>query len=97
VGALAGHTADQRDCQAAQAALQRMNAASIGTRIAWSSTTGSYGAVTPVSDERTVNNRVCREIRADYYIKNHAPVLGEAGLVCRTENGDWARVEAPSS
>ena len=69
VGALAGRTADQRDCQAAQAALQQINTASTGTRIAWNSASGSYGAVTPVSGQKTVNNHVCREVRSDYYIR----------------------------
>jgi len=92
VGAIAGHTADHRDCEAAQAAIQQAGMASVGTRIAWNSASGSYGSIMPVSEAQTVNGRVCREIRSDYYIKNHEPVVGEPGLVCRTSNGDWARV-----
>lgn len=92
-GAMAGKSADQGDCQQAQIALQRINAASTGERITWNnSSTGSAGAFTPVSGTKTVNGRVCREIRADYYIKNHAGVTGETGLVCRSSSGDWGRV-----
>jgi hypothetical protein len=49
-----------------------------------------------VTDAVTINDRVCREVRSDYYIKNREPVVGEMGLVCRTASGDWARVANPS-
>jgi hypothetical protein len=93
VGAIAGNFTDKRDCQEAQFALQQMATTSTGTRVAWNSVSGSYGAFTPVSDETTANGKTCREIRSDYYIKNHQPVVGEPGLVCRSANGDWARVD----
>lgn len=97
VGAIVGNTTDKRDCEQAQLALQRMTTAPVGTRVAWNSASGSYGAFTPVTDAKTVNDRICREIRADYYIKNHQPVTGESGVICRTPSGDWARVAPPAS
>ncbi len=97
VGAIVGNMTDKRDCEQAQAALQRLTTAPVGTRVAWNSASGSYGAFTPVTDAKTVNDRLCREVRADYYIKNHQAVTGEPGLICRTPEGDWARVSPPSS
>jgi surface antigen len=98
VGAIAGNTADKKDCQQAHLALQRVNDTPTGVRVAWANgVSGSYGAFTPVTDERTVNGHVCRDIRSDYFIKDHQPVVGEPGLVCRTADGDWARVEVPAS
>jgi len=95
-GAAAGRNADQGDCQQAQIALQRIKATQVGERVTWNnSSTGSSGAYTAVSGERTVNGKVCREIRADYYIKNHQAVTGEPGLVCRSSGGDWGRVAMP--
>lgn len=96
-GAIAGNIADEKDCQQAQQALQAMNTAKTGDHIYWNnSISGSYGSFVPVSDAKVINERTCREIRSDYYIKNHRPVVGELGLVCRTPDGDWARVAAPS-
>ena len=92
-GAIVGNITDKRDCQEAQLALQQMATASTGTRVAWNSVSGSYGAFTPMSDATTANGRTCREVRSDYYIKNHQPVVGEPGLVCRSANGDWGRVD----
>jgi hypothetical protein len=46
--------------------------------------------------EYTQNGQVCRPIRADYYMKNHDPVLGDSGVVCRTPSGDWERVTSQS-
>jgi surface antigen len=95
-GAIAGSTADKKDCQQAQIALQQMNTAATGSRISWNSASGSYGAFTPVNEPTKINGHVCREIRSDYYLKNHQPVLGEPGMVCRTAEGDWARVTPPA-
>ena len=96
-GAIIGNITDQKDCQQAHLALQQMNAAATGTRLTWANNaSGSYGAFTPVSDAKTVNGHICRDIRSDYFIKNHQPVTGEPGLVCRTTGGDWARVATPT-
>jgi surface antigen len=92
-GAIAGNVMDKRDCQEAQIALQRMNNAPTDVVILWSdSTTGSHGSYTPITDAYNNNGRLCRQVRADYYMKNHQPVYGDTGLVCRTSSGDWARV-----
>jgi surface antigen len=97
VGTIAGHVADGKDCEQAHLALQKMNTTPTGVQVAWNnSASGSYGSYTPISDATTINDHVCREIRADYFIKNHQPVTGETGLVCRTPDGDWARVATPS-
>ncbi len=95
VGTVAGNMADRADCREAQAALQRLSFAPAGTPIYWSNpASGSHGAYTPAGPASTVAGRVCRPVNADYYIKGHAPVVGDTGLVCRTPDGDWARVTA---
>ena len=96
-GVVAGSHVDKQDCEEAQKALQAMSTSSTGTRVVWNNTaTGSGGAFTAVSDAKEVNGRVCREIRADYWIKNNRNVSDEEGLVCRTSAADWARVKNPS-
>jgi len=97
-GAVAGNIADKGDCEQAKLALQQMEATPTGTAITWNNpASGSHGTYTPVSDTKTINGHVCREIRADYYLKNHQPVDGEPDLVCRTDSGDWARVTRPTT
>lgn len=93
VGGVAGNQADQRDCQEAQIALQQMNTARVGQPVYWSNAaTGSHGTFTPVSATYEANGQICRQIRGDYYMKDHQPVTGDTGVVCRTPNGDWQRV-----
>jgi surface antigen len=97
-GAIAGNIVDKQDCQQAQLALQQMESAKVGVPVQWQNyASGSSGSYTPMTDATSVNGHVCREIRADYYIKNHEPVTGDPGLVCRTADGDWARVETSGS
>lgn len=91
-GLVVGHGIDQRDCQAARLALQQMGAAGTGQAVSWADpATGSHGVYVPTSGDFTANGRICRNIRADWYIKNHQPVTGDDGIVCRTQDGDWER------
>lgn len=93
VGTVAGNIADKADCREAQAALQRLSVTPVATPVTWSNPgTGSHGAFTSVGPETTANGRICRPIRADYYMRNHEPVTGDTGLVCRSATGDWARI-----
>jgi surface antigen len=94
-GAVSGNMLDRRDCEIAQAALQAAATAPIGHNERWANpSTGSSGLYTPVGAEYSANGTVCRPIRADYYMADRQPVLGESGVVCRSPLGDWARVRA---
>ncbi|HUC62458.1 MAG TPA: RT0821/Lpp0805 family surface protein [Alphaproteobacteria bacterium] len=93
-GLVAGHSADQRDCAAAQAALQKVGNAPTNDPVSWSAPTGSHGLFTPVSDQYTApSGQICRKIQSSYYMDGHSPVTGEDGIVCRTADGDWARLQ----
>jgi surface antigen len=95
IGGLAvGHNLDQNDCAQAQIALRQAATASTGYMASWSSPTGSHGAFTPVGDNFTQNGRICRRIRSDVEIQGHQPV-DDVGVTCRTDNGDWVRVDSP--
>jgi surface antigen len=92
-GAVTGNMLDKRDCREAQLALQQMSTLPTGQFVAWSEpTTGSRGTFTATTAPYDNNGRVCRQIRADYYVHNHSPVIGDTGIICRAPNGDWARV-----
>ena len=92
-GIAAGNQMDQQDCREAHIALQRLENQPVNQPIAWGNySTGSHGNFTPVSAEYNLNSHVCRQIRADYSIKDHEPVYGDTGVICRTANGDWARM-----
>jgi surface antigen len=92
-GMAKGHELDQNDCLQAQVALQQLENQPTGRPVEWSNPgTGSHGAFVPVSDSYTqTDGRVCRKISANYYMKDHTPVVGDSGVVCRTAAGDWAR------
>lgn len=98
VGAIAGlaegHHLDVEDCAVAQAALQRVGTAPLGQRVAWSDPkTGNHGVYVPVSDRYALpGGKICRKMQASYYMDGHAPVEGDTGIVCRTPNGNWARL-----
>jgi predicted lipid-binding transport protein (Tim44 family) len=95
-GFVVGKQLDQQDCIQAQAALQQVGSAGVGQAVYWTNpATGSHGAYTPVSATYDANGQVCRQVRADYYMKNHQPVTGDTGVVCRTPEGDWVRQTAP--
>lgn len=97
-GTITGHTLDQADCREAQIALQEMGNAEVNQAVVWSNpTTGSHGQFTPISNDFIMDGRVCRHIRADYYMSRHEPVVGDQGVICRSSNGDWARVAAPAT
>ena len=92
IGGLAvGHQMDQNDCAQAQIALQQASAAQIGQVTYWNSPSGSHGTYTALSEDTTVNGRICRNIRSDFEIQGHQPAQ-DTGLTCRTPNGDWERV-----
>jgi hypothetical protein len=92
-GGVIGNQADTRDCIEAQQALQQVGMVGVGQPVSWSNAaTGSHGSYTVTGAEYTQNGQVCRPIRADYYMKDHQPVVGDTGVVCRTPSGDWQRV-----
>jgi surface antigen len=93
VGMAKGHELDQNDCREAQVALQQLGTQPTGRPVAWSNTTtGNSGSFIPVSDTYTApGGQLCRKISADYMMKDRAPVVGDSGVVCRDEHGDWAR------
>jgi surface antigen len=102
VGALAGvlageaigHHLDQRDCAAAQIALQQIGNTPTGQPLAWSDpSTGSHGLFIPTAAEFTdpQSGLICRPINASYYLNGHKPVVGDTGNVCRSANGNWYR------
>ena len=92
-GAMVGHNLDQRDCAAAQLALQQIDTTPTGQPLPWTDpATGSKGSFTPTADQYTdpTSGEVCRPVSADYYLNGHQPVTGDTGNVCRDANGDWA-------
>lgn len=93
-GSAIGHHLDQRDCAAAQLALQQIGNTPTGQPLAWSDpSTGSHGLYIPTAAEFTdpKSGLICRPINASYYLNGHKPVVGETGNVCRNSNGDWYR------
>lgn len=93
IGGLAvGHQLDQNDCAQARIALQQASMAPTGYVAYWTSQTGSHGSMTPISDSFTQDGRVCRRIRSDVQIQGHEPVQ-DVGVTCRTDNGDWVRID----
>ena len=95
VGGLAeGHHLDQGDCNAAQAALQRLDVARTGQPIPWSDpSTGSQGVFIAASNAYSQpDGRICRRVRSTVTIAGRAPVTDNNGIVCRDQNGDWERV-----
>lgn len=93
VGLAKGKQLDKRDCEVAQAALQKIETAQLGDSITWNSPyTGSSGLFKPVSEVYAgTGGQPCRRIQADYYMKDHQPVQGDTGIVCRTSDGNWVR------
>lgn len=100
-GSVVGHHLDQRDCAAAQLALQEIGNAPSGQLIPWSDpSTGSKGSYTPTAAEYTdpKSGLICRPVSNSYYLNGHQPVVGETGNTCRDANGDWVMQQAaPSS
>ncbi len=99
-GAMVGHNLDQRDCAAAQLALQQIDNAPEGQALPWTDpATGSKGDYTPTAAQYTdpTSGQVCRPVSADYYLSGHQPVLGDTGNVCRDSNGDYYMQKAQST
>lgn len=99
-GAAVGHNLDQRDCAAAQVALQQINNAPTGQAIPWNDTaTGNSGSFEPTAAEYTdpTSGQICRPVSASYYMSGHQPVQGDTGNVCRDANGDYYWQTAPSA
>jgi surface antigen len=104
VGALAGgvigHHLDQGDCAAAQTALQQIDTAPAGQALTWNNTaTGSSGSFVPTGAVYTdpTSGQPCRLTNANYAIAGHQPVMGDKSIVCRTADGDYTTLEAPTS
>ncbi len=99
-GGVIGHNLDQRDCAAAQLALQQIDNTPTGQLIPWNDpATGSSGSFEPTAAEYTdpTSGQICRPISASYYIHGHQPVQGDTGNVCRDANGDWYRQTVAST
>lgn len=92
-GLVEGHHLDQGDCNAAQAALQRLDVARTGQPIPWSDpSTGSHGVFIAASNAYSQpDGRICRRIRSTYVLAGQPPVTNDKGIVCRKPNGDWER------
>jgi surface antigen len=99
-GAAVGHHLDQRDCAAAQLALQQIDTTPTGQPLTWNDpATGSSGSFVPTAAEYTdpTSGQICRPISESYYLSGHQPVQGDTGNVCRDANGDWYRQTTPSA
>ena len=97
-GVMKGRDLDAHDCEIAQAALQKVGEAPSGKDVSWSTPqTGSHGTFKPVSETfTTASGQICRKIQASYYMSGHQAVEGDSGTVCRTNEGNWVRLENPA-
>lgn len=98
IGGVEGKRLDERDCGAAQLALQKVGNQPSGAVVGWKDTsTGNHGAYRVVSDKYTASSgEICRRIQANYYMHGHKPVDGDPGVICRTPQGNWVR-QVPAS
>ena len=97
IGGVEGKRLDERDCTAAQLALQKIGNQPSGAVVDWKdASTGNHGAYRVVSDKYTASSgKICRRVQASYYMHGHKPVNGDPGIICRTPQGNWVR-QAPT-
>ncbi len=93
IGGIEGKRLDERDCAAAQLALQKVGDQPNGAAVNWTdATTGNHGAYRVISAKYTESSgEICRRIQASYYMHGHKPVSGDPGIICRTPQGNWMR------
>jgi surface antigen len=94
IGGLAvGHNLDMRDCAEAQQALAQMRNSPVGSAVAWTSPTGSYGSYTPVTDEyQGPSGEFCRRVRQDTTLQGHEPTTAVVAT-CRTPDRNYQTVQ----
>jgi surface antigen len=97
-GLAVGHSLDQRDCAEAQQALSQMRNAPVGQPAYWTDQqTGNHGSYTAVSTEYPVaDNRFCRRVRQDTTLQGSEPTT-QVVVTCRTADGNYTTVQAPSA
>ncbi len=90
-GAAAGHYLAQKDCAAAQAAMQKLETAPVGQSAAWvGPQTGDRGSVTPTGASAPApNGKLCRPYREAVRLSNGSQNVQE-GIACRDSNGNWS-------
>jgi surface antigen len=94
-GAAVGKYLDNRDCEAAKVAMQKMETAKVNQPLAWTSPgTGNSGKVTPTSvsqRDARYSGKLCRSFRQEVTLKDGKKATDD-GVTCRDDNGDWTVV-----
>lgn len=90
-GSELGKTLDKADKEEVIKAEEKASTAPVGETVAWSNPdSGKSGTVTPVSETRDAQGRLCRDFKSTITVDGKEEVV--QGTACKQPDGSWSAV-----